>query len=225
MAAHYPPRRSIASGAILLTLPWIVTVPFGSVVTSSIFFQFDHHLAIAMNEASRDNLGRFDHIHAQAPLLKFCDQCGQLELGNARADAAVDAIAERQVPPGILALDPDQLAILKDALVAVGRGVPQGNPVVLFDLLPEQFGVFGRGPAHVRKRCLPTDDLMHRIHCQFRRMVLLKDRALVGMLVQPPGRCQSDAKLSLSVKRPLTRAAPQSMRFCHSARAAERQSL
>ncbi len=39
------------------------------------------------------------------------------------------------------------------------------------------------------------------------------------------GRCQSDAKRSLSVKRPLTRAAPQAMRFCHSARAAERRSL
>lgn len=39
------------------------------------------------------------------------------------------------------------------------------------------------------------------------------------------GRCQSDAKRSLPVKPPLTRAAPQAMRFCHSARATERRSL
>lgn len=38
-------------------------------------------------------------------------------------------------------------------------------------------------------------------------------------------RCQSDAKRSLSVKRSLTHETPQAMRFCHSARAAERRSL
>jgi 7-keto-8-aminopelargonate synthetase-like enzyme len=47
----------------------------------------------------------------------------------------------------------------------------------------------------------------------------------LAMGQHPKGRCQSDANRSLLVRRPLTRAATQAMRFCHSASAAERRSL
>ncbi len=99
----------------------------------------------------------------------------------------MDAIAEGQVPPGVLALHPDVLALVEHALVAVSRGVPERDPIVLPDLLSEQFGVFSRGSAHMRQGRLPTDDFVHRVDGQFRRVFLLRNGALIGILVEAPG--------------------------------------
>mgnify|MGYP002652135889 CR=1 FL=1 len=58
-----------------------------------------------------------------------------------RADAAVDAIAERQVPAGVFAGDVELVRVLEHRLVAVARGVGQEQPVALGDFLARQLGV------------------------------------------------------------------------------------
>ena len=58
-----------------------------------------------MNEAGVDALGFTDDLHAHAPCRHFLEQDAQLQLGEPRADAAVDAIAEGEVAPGILAVE------------------------------------------------------------------------------------------------------------------------
>ena len=84
-------------------------------------------MAIAMDEAGMDALGFGEHVHAQAALLHLADQRGELQFGDARPDAAVDAVTEGEVAPRILAVDDDAVAIGEDALVAVRRGVPERN--------------------------------------------------------------------------------------------------
>jgi hypothetical protein len=56
--------------------------------------QFDLHRFIAMDKALLDAFGLADHIDAQPPFGHFFEQNVQLQLGNAGADTAVDAIAE-----------------------------------------------------------------------------------------------------------------------------------
>ena len=79
-----------------------------------------------MDEARRD-AGRFaDDVHAHPPLRHLLQQHADLQFRQPRADAAVDAVAERQVAAGIGAVDADRIGILAEyAAVAVrcdGRG-------------------------------------------------------------------------------------------------------
>ena len=100
--------------------------------------------------------------HRHVALQHLLEQDLQLQLGQPGADAAVDAEAERQVPPGVGPLDIEPFGIGKHALVAVARDVPHDDLVALFHLVAGDLGVFLRGAAHVRQRRLPADDFRHR---------------------------------------------------------------
>ena len=117
--------------------------------------------------------------------MHFGDQRRQLQFGHTGANATVDAIAEGQMAAGVLAVDDDLVAIGEDAFVAVGRAIPERQLVALLDLVAEQFGVFGRGAAHMGQRRLPADQLMHRVDGEVMVVVLLQLGALLGELVEP----------------------------------------
>src|SRR3546814_2730413 len=69
--------------------------------------QFHRQLAIAMNEARRHARRLPGHVHAQPPLRHFLQQDVDLQLGQPRADAAGDAVAEREMTPRIGSRDDD----------------------------------------------------------------------------------------------------------------------
>ena len=85
----------------------------------------------------------------------------QLHLGQAVADAAVDAEAERQVLARPLAVDDEGVGVLDHGLVAVARDVPHDHLVARLDGLAAELDVARRGAAHVGQRRLPADDLRH----------------------------------------------------------------
>src|SRR3546814_9660054 len=79
-------------------------------------------------------LGLARDLHAHPPRRHFLEQNAQLQLGEARADAAVNAVAEGQVAAGILAVKFQGVAIVEHALVAVRRNIPEDELVALFNL-------------------------------------------------------------------------------------------
>src|SRR3546814_211777 len=85
----------------------------------SVPLQLHLHAAIAVNEARVHPLGLRQHGHAQPSPLHFGNQRGELQFGDAGADAAVDAVTERQVAPRILAVDDGAVAGGQDALGAI----------------------------------------------------------------------------------------------------------
>src|SRR5690606_33688575 len=119
-------------------------------------------MAISVEETCVHALGLAHDVYPQPAPLHFGNQRGELKLGDTRADAAVDAVPEGEVAARILAVDNDPVSLRENALVAVGRGIPQRNLVALSYLVTEKFGIFGRGTTHVCERSLPADDLMHR---------------------------------------------------------------
>src|SRR5688500_17842357 len=66
---------------------------------------FDLELAEAVDEVRPHPLHVAGDMHPHAPRVHLFKQHPQLELSEARTDAAVDAVPERQVPPGVLARD------------------------------------------------------------------------------------------------------------------------
>lgn len=77
-----------------------------------------------MDKARRDPSNRPGYRSPQAALADFFEQSAQLQFGHPRTDAAVDAVPERQVPPGIVAINDHPISILEHGLIAVGRDVP-----------------------------------------------------------------------------------------------------
>ena len=71
----------------------------------------------------------------------FLDHAGELRLGQFGPDAAVDAVAEAQMPPGVGAPDIEAFGVLEHALVAVGRNVPHHDLLAALDRLPAKFGI------------------------------------------------------------------------------------
>ena len=94
----------------------------------------------------------------------------------------MDAIAERQVPPRIFAVNDDAVTIGKHAFVAVGGDIPHRDLVVLGDFMAVDLGVFGRGAAHMRERRLPANDLARGIGNKLR--ITLQLGALIGKFVE-----------------------------------------
>src|SRR3546814_10502601 len=159
---------------------------------ASIFVVLHIHVAIAVNEAGVNPLGLAENVYAQPAPLHLSDQRGELQFGDARADAAVDAIAERQVPPRIFAVDDDPVSVGEDALVAVRRDIPECELVALPALVAEEFSILGRGAPHMRERGLPADDLVPRVDRELGVVVRPELRALLGkfrthiVIVHPP---------------------------------------
>lgn len=75
----------------------------------------------------------------------FGKQNLKLQLGQACADAAVDAMTERQVAPGIVAVDTKPCAIIEHGFVTIGREIPEHNLVTLAEKLTAKINILRRG--------------------------------------------------------------------------------
>jgi len=67
----------------------------------------------------------------QLPLEHFGQQDLNLQLGKPGTDTAVDAEAERQVAPRVVAIDAQPRPIVEDRFVAIGGQIPQHDLVAL----------------------------------------------------------------------------------------------
>src|SRR3546814_11061182 len=92
---------------------------------ASIFLDLHGQRAETVDEAGVVALGLARDCHAHPPRRHFLEQDAQLQLGEARADAAVNAVAEGQVAAGIPAVEFQGVAIVEHALVAVRRNIPE----------------------------------------------------------------------------------------------------
>src|SRR3546814_15070509 len=90
---------------------------------ASIFLDLHRQRAEAVDEAGVDALGLARDGHAHPPRRHFLEQDAQLQFGEARTDAAVDAVSEGEVPPRILAIEPERVPIVEHALVPVRRHI------------------------------------------------------------------------------------------------------
>src|SRR3546814_7801698 len=88
---------------------------------TSIFLDSYRQRAEAVDETGVDALGIARDCHAHPPRRHFLEQDAQLQFGEARTDAAVNAVTEREVAAGILAIEPQRVAVVEHALVAVRR--------------------------------------------------------------------------------------------------------
>ena len=94
---------------------------------------------------------------------QFLEENAQLQFGQRRADAAVRAGAEREVPPHVLSLDVDPLGIGKHLLVAVRGNVPQRHLVAFADGLAAQSDIFSSSATHINDRRLEADQFIDGI--------------------------------------------------------------
>src|SRR5436309_1078964 len=83
--------------------------PRGNVHASalSVPADLDRQLAIAMDETGGNALGLAEHVYAHPPLGHLFQQHRNLQFGEACANAAMDAVPERQVPTRIRTIDDD----------------------------------------------------------------------------------------------------------------------
>src|SRR5471030_3208957 len=95
-----------------------------------------------------------DHLDHREALEDLLPDDGQLHLGHAVADTAVDAEAERHVLARPIAVDDVGVGVLDLALVAVAGDVPHHHPLAGLDGLAAQLDIARRHPAHVRQRRL-----------------------------------------------------------------------
>src|SRR5215831_19429584 len=122
--------------------------------------------------AHRHRLIAFDEVRAHAP--RLADDLDTLEalqdllphhlelhLGQALADAAMDAEAERDVLAWARPIDDELVRILDHIGVAVARDVPHDHLVALLDLFAAELDILLRRAAHMRDGALPADNLRH----------------------------------------------------------------
>src|SRR5215467_8247251 len=113
--------------------------------------------------AHRHRLIAFDEVRAHAPRLAddldtlealqdLLPHHLQLHLGQALADAAMDAEAERDVLARTRAIDDEAIRVVDHIGVAVARDVPHDDFFALPDLLAAELDVLLRGAAHMRDR-------------------------------------------------------------------------
>ena len=86
----------------------------------SIARQFHIHLAIAMNEAARHAVGFGYHIGSQAAHCHFFKQDADLQFGQSRAYATVDAISKCQMATRVFAIDNQLVWVFEHRLITVG---------------------------------------------------------------------------------------------------------
>ena len=85
-------------------------------------FDFHFEFAEAMNEIRPHPLDIAHHFHAHAALVDFLEQNPELEFGQTRTDTAMNAVAEGDMAPCVLARDVQLVGIVEHFLVAVGGG-------------------------------------------------------------------------------------------------------
>ena len=74
-----------------------------------------------MDEAARHAVGFTHHIWSQAAHCHFFKQDADLQFGQSRADATVDAISKCQMPARVFAIDNQFIGIIEHRLITVGR--------------------------------------------------------------------------------------------------------
>src|SRR6185437_12679161 len=140
----------------------------------------------AAREAVGRALGRYD-VDLAEPLHDLLPEDLQLQLGEAIADAAVDAEPERHVVAHVRAVDPVVVGPLDHGLVAVAGEIPHGDLLACADGLAGQLDVRPRRAAHVGERGLVADGLgdQRRVGVELgalgRIAVELEDRAGHGV--------------------------------------------
>src|SRR5436189_998398 len=93
-----------------------------------------------------------DDLGLELALQHLAPQDLELQLGEAVADAAVDAGAEREVLAHLRALDAERVGLRVHALVAIAGDIPHHHLVALPDGLAGELGVARGGAAHVDDR-------------------------------------------------------------------------
>ena len=86
-----------------------------------------------MNEIRPHPLDIAHHFHAHAALVDFLEQNPKLEFGQTRTDTAMNAVAEGDMAPCVLARDVQLVGIVEHFLVAVGGDIPENDLVAFFD--------------------------------------------------------------------------------------------
>ena len=97
----------------------------------------------------------------------------------------MDAVAERDVPVGVVTGDVEAQRVVEHRRVEVAGQVGQVQPVALGDLDAGDLGVDLRGPHEVPDRCRPADHLVDGVGQQVG--VALEEPELVGVLGQARG--------------------------------------
>src|SRR3546814_19378463 len=90
---------------------------------ASIFLDLHGQRAETVDEAGVDALGLARDCHAHPPRRHFLEQDAQLQLGEARADAPVNAVAEGKVAAGIPEFDFHCVALVEQELAAARRNL------------------------------------------------------------------------------------------------------
>jgi hypothetical protein len=111
-------------------------------------------------------------------------QDAQLQLGQAVAEAAVNAEAEGEVLARAGAVGDQGVRVLDRLLVTVARDVPDHDLVALLDRLAANLGIIERSAPHMDHRRLPADDLGYQARDQ--PGVFAHFAQLVRILAQPP---------------------------------------
>src|SRR3546814_11206643 len=96
---------------------------------ASIFLDLHRQRAEAVDEAGVDALGLARDGHAHPPRRHFLEQDAQLQFGEARPDAAVDAVSEGEVPPRILADEPEPVPLVHPPTAPVPRNYTRGGNI------------------------------------------------------------------------------------------------
>src|SRR3546814_10134545 len=105
--------------------------------------------AVAAQEVGVEPVRRAGDLYVEVASEDLLPQDAQLHLGDAVADAAVDAGTERDVQARPGAVDDEAVGVLDRALVAVAGDVPHHDLVAGADGPAAEFGVGARGAAHV----------------------------------------------------------------------------
>src|SRR5258708_14619438 len=109
---------------------------------------------IALHEAGEHPLRFGEHFEIEISFEDFFPDDLELHFGQAIADAAMDAEAERQMAARILAVDDELVRVGNGVLVAVARDVPHHDLFALLDLLTLELDIGRRGAAHMGERGL-----------------------------------------------------------------------
>jgi hypothetical protein len=92
------------------------------------------------------------------------DQGGELVFGQLGPDAAVDAVTEAQVPPGIVCGPTSNRSAsgnTRSSRLALMYHITTFSPLRM--RLSAQLGILQRGAAHMGDRALPADDFLRGI--------------------------------------------------------------
>src|SRR5215207_307423 len=114
------------------------------------------------------------------PLREQLECDAGLQPGERRAEAEVDAVAERYVLVRVLAADVERIRVLEDALVAGGRAAPRDNRGIASQGLLD--GVLDQGrvlPEFIPQSRL-SEQLAEAVQDQVRRCLVAREREAVA---------------------------------------------